>query len=278
MQSLLAGLDFSCLAMFIKMDLTFMNYYNGDGTLCTNLKDCPNATYPLMLFQLLPKGILGLVLAGLLAAMMSSVSATFNSASTLVTMDFVKQLRPDISSQGLVRVGQIVTLILVVLAVLWIPFIDKVATSLWEYLQKALAYICPPVAATFIMGMFWKRSNANGAFYGLIVGFFLAIWMVICGVMDPGPEAGRGRDEEAGGPARKDDVRDRAGEQAPLGAPRQGRQGGVVPRPRARELRERQEGATGGQGQDPHHRRGVQKSGVGAGSVGAAVRQSQGRA
>jgi SSS family solute:Na+ symporter len=75
------------------------------------------------------------VVAGLLAAMMSSVSATFNSASTLITMDFVKQFKPELDGKQLVRVGQITTLVLVVLASMWVPFIEKVSDSLWGYLQ-----------------------------------------------------------------------------------------------------------------------------------------------
>ncbi len=159
------------ILMYSEMDISGMKYIEA-GEICRNLKDCPNATYPLLLFDLLPTGLLGLVLAGLLAAMMSSISATFNSASTLVTMDFVNKFRPGMTSEQLVRTGQIVTLILVVLASLWAPRIAEFG-SLWEYLQKVLAYICPPVAAVFIVGLFWKRANATGAFAALIAGFVL---------------------------------------------------------------------------------------------------------
>ena len=169
------------ILLYSDLDLSFMNYTMSDGSICTNLKDCPNATYPLLLFDLLPKGILGLVLAGLLAAMMSSVSATFNSASTLVTMDFVQKLRPQLTSQQLVRAGQITTLVLVVLASLWAPMIDRFG-SLFEYLQRILSYIAPPVAATFIVGLFWKRANGTGSIAALLTGFVTAIIMVIAGV------------------------------------------------------------------------------------------------
>lgn len=171
------------ILIFSDLDLSFMNYQLPDGSICTNLNDCPNATYPLLLFNLLPKGILGLVLAGLLAAMMSSVSATFNSASTLVTMDFIQKLRPTMSSQQLVRAGQITTLVLVVLATLWAPIIETF-DSLWEYLQKVLSYIAPPVAATFLVGLFWRRSNGTGAFSALIGGFLIAAVMVIAGAIE----------------------------------------------------------------------------------------------
>ncbi len=170
------------ILIFSDLDLSFMNYELPNGDICRNLNDCPNATYPLLLFNLLPKGILGLVLAGLLAAMMSSVSATFNSASTLVTMDFIQKLRPTMTSKQLVRAGQITTLVLVVLATLWAPIIETF-DSLWEYLQKVLSYIAPPVAATFLVGLFWRRSNGNGAFAALIGGFLIAGLMVIAAAL-----------------------------------------------------------------------------------------------
>ena len=170
------------ILLYSDLDLTFMNYALPGGGICENLSDCPNATYPLLLFNLLPTGILGLVLAGLLAAMMSSVSATFNSASTLVTMDFVQKYRPNMTSEQLVRTGQITTLVLVVLASAWAPMIERF-DSLWEYLQKVLSYIAPPVAATFLVGLFWKRANGNGSIAGLLAGFFVAVIMVIATVI-----------------------------------------------------------------------------------------------
>jgi len=178
----------AAILIYSDMDLSFMNYQLPGGGICENLRDCPNATYPLLLFDLLPQGILGLVLAGLLAAMMSSVSATFNSASTLVTMDFVQKLRPNMTSQQLVRAGQITTLVLVILASAWAPMIERF-DSLWEYLQKILSYIAPPVAATFLVGLFWKRSNGTGAIAGLLMGFFVAIIMVIALITGGSAEA-----------------------------------------------------------------------------------------
>ncbi|SER00687.1 sodium:solute symporter [Neolewinella agarilytica] len=155
-------------------DIANINYQLPGGGICKDLADCPNATYPMLLFQMLPTGILGLVLAGLLAAMMSSVSATFNSASTLITMDFAVKINPNLSSKQLVRIGQIATLVLVILACLWAPQIERYA-SLWEYLQLVLSFIAPPVAAAFILGMFWKRVNGTGAFLSLMAGATVSI-------------------------------------------------------------------------------------------------------
>ncbi|WP_420460575.1 sodium:solute symporter [Neolewinella sp.] len=170
------------ILLFRDFDIPSLNYQLPDGGVCQNLVDCPNATYPLLLFTLLPQGVLGLVLAGLLAAMMSSVSATFNSASTLITMDFAIKLRPDLTSKQLVRIGQISTLVLVVLACLWAPQIEK-AASLWEYLQIVLSFIAPPVAAAFIVGMFYRRANGDGAFYSLLFGAAVSILYVIMSVL-----------------------------------------------------------------------------------------------
>ena len=167
------------LLLFNNLDISGLNYPLATGGMCENLADCPNLTYPVLLFQLLPTGVLGLVVAGLLAAMMSSVSATFNSASTLITMDFIREFKPELTSKQLVRSGQIATLVLVILASAWVPFIERVSDSLWGYLQLVIAFTSPPVVSAFILGLFWKRANANGAFYSLIIGGIFALFMIL---------------------------------------------------------------------------------------------------
>ncbi len=94
--------------------------------------------------------------------MMSSIDSALNSASTLVTMDFVSKLKPGISSERLMWVGRIVTFIFMILSAIWAPQIDKFPT-LWEYLQNALSYIAPPIVALYVIGVFWKRANHKGA-------------------------------------------------------------------------------------------------------------------
>ncbi|WP_367388694.1 sodium:solute symporter [Lewinella sp. LCG006] len=152
---------------------------------CADLANCTDFTYPSLLFNLLPTGLLGLVVAGLLAAMMSSISATFNSASTLITMDFVNKFRPNMTSQQLVRSGQIATLVLVILASAWAPFIGRYG-DLFRYLQDVLGYIAPPIVSAFLLGLFWKRGNSNGSFYSLMFGIVMAIiWVTgIIGEVD----------------------------------------------------------------------------------------------
>jgi SSS family solute:Na+ symporter len=129
----------------------------------------PDLVYPTLIFNLLPAGLLGLVVAGFLAAIMSAVASTFNSASTLVTMDFVTRFWPGLSGDRLVLVGRGATISFMVLAVLWAPNIQHFE-SLWQYLQSILAYAVPPVVSLFLVGMFWKGANGTGAVAALAVG------------------------------------------------------------------------------------------------------------
>lgn len=122
----------------------------------------PDLVYPTLVFDLLPTGVIGLVLAGFFAAIMSSIASTFNSAATLVTMDFIRPARPQADGAALVRAGRITTLVFMLLAVLWAPQIERFA-SLWQYLQAVLAYAVPPICALFLVGLFWRRANASGA-------------------------------------------------------------------------------------------------------------------
>ena len=170
------------IVLFSDLDISGLHYMiNGANgpEVCSNLKDCPNMTYPVMLYQLLPTGLLGLVIAGLLAAMSSSISATLNSASTLITMDFVTKLRPNLTSKQLVRVGQTATVVLVLLAAFWTQYIEQISDSLWEYLQLVLGFIAPPVVAVFILGLFWKRANGTGAFAALLSGLVFSAFFIL---------------------------------------------------------------------------------------------------
>lgn len=169
------------ILLFSDTDISFLNYQvpvDGGFETCSALRDCPNMTYPVLIYSLLPTGVLGLVIAGLLAAMSSSISATLNSASTLITMDFVQKLKPGISSKGLVRAGQIATIVLVILAAAWAPMIESFR-SLWTYLQQILGFISPPIVSAFVLGLFYKRSNANGGFWSMVLSYLIVIIYVI---------------------------------------------------------------------------------------------------
>ncbi|MEM6335319.1 MAG: sodium/solute symporter, partial [Bacteroidota bacterium] len=137
----------------------------------------PNLVFPTLMFDLLPTGILGLVLAGFIAALMSSVDSALNAASTLATMDFYQKARPKADARKLMQTGRVFTLVFVVIAALIAPQIDRFPT-LWEYLQAVLAYIAPPVVASFVLGMFWKRATPAASFAGLIGGGAVALFLL----------------------------------------------------------------------------------------------------
>jgi SSS family solute:Na+ symporter len=137
--------------------------------------DQSDEALPVLIGTLLPIGLRGIVLAGLLAALMSSLSAVFNSCSTLITFDIYKKMRPDTTEKRLVLVGQISTVVLVILGLLWIPLMKNISGQLYKYLQSVQAYISPPIAAVFLLGVFMKRLNAKGAMASLLTGFVLGM-------------------------------------------------------------------------------------------------------
>ncbi len=132
-----------------------------------------NQMYARLVHELLPVGVKGFVVAGLLAALMSSLSSVFNSSSTLVVMDFYRPWRPGASEAELVKVGQFSTLVLVIVGVAWIPFVDRMGEQLYLYLQSVQAYVSPPIATVFLAGILWPRANATGALAALLVGFLV---------------------------------------------------------------------------------------------------------
>src|SRR5215471_4693960 len=133
----------------------------------------PDFAYPTLVLNLLPVGLVGLVMAALLAAVMGAMSSVFNSASTLVTLDFYKKLRPQVSERQLVNFGRFATGIMVLLGLLWVPFIHLLSAQLYIYLQSVQAYISPPIAACFVFGILWPRLNGSGAITSLLSGFVL---------------------------------------------------------------------------------------------------------
>lgn len=135
--------------------------------------DSPDEAFPVLMSNLMPSGLRGLVAAGLLAALMSSLASVFNSCSTLFTLDIYKKLKPEKPEEELVKTGRIATFFVVGLGLLWIPIITTLSDGLYEYLQNVQAYISPPIAAVFLLGIFYKRINANGAIATLVGGFII---------------------------------------------------------------------------------------------------------
>jgi solute:Na+ symporter, SSS family len=130
------------------------------------------AAFPLMVQQVMPVGLRGAVVAGLLAALMSSLAGAFNACSTLFTIDFYKKFRPEATEAQLVWIGRVATTGMVLVALLWIPVIQG-ARGLYDYLQGVQAYLAPPIFAVFFLGVFMKRLNAKGCLSALVVGFLL---------------------------------------------------------------------------------------------------------
>jgi len=130
------------------------------------------AAFPLMVTNVLPVGVRGMVVAGLLAALMSSLAGVFNASSTLFTIDFYQRLRPASSQHHLVWVGRVATTVMVAISLLWIPVIQG-ARGLYDYLQGVQGYLAPPIFAVFFLGVFIKRLNARGCLAALVVGFLL---------------------------------------------------------------------------------------------------------
>jgi len=171
--TILAGF-LKILPVFILILPGIIAFYISDGTISGD------RTYAWLVTNLLPSGLKGLVVAGLLAALMSSLSAMFNSTSTLLTIDIYKKIKPDADEKSTVAFGRIATGVMVLLGLLWIPFIGILSDDrMYVYLQSVQAYISPPIAAIFLFGIFWKRVNGKGAMASLITGLVLGSFRLI---------------------------------------------------------------------------------------------------
>jgi SSS family solute:Na+ symporter len=136
--------------------------------------DTPDQAFAALLMNTMPAGFRGLVAAGLMAALMSSLASVFNSCSTLFTVDIYKKLKPDTPEKDLLRIGRIATTIVVFFGIAWIPIMQNISGVLYEYLQSVQSYIAPPITAVFLLGIFYKRINQKGALITLITGMAVA--------------------------------------------------------------------------------------------------------
>jgi len=134
-----------------------------------------DAAFPSLVRQLLPAGMKGLVVCGILAALMSSLASLFNSSAMLFTIDFYKRFRPGTPEKKLVKIGQVATIVIVSLGILWIPIMRSIGNVLYEYLQDVQSVLAPGIAAAFLMGIIWKRASALGGMWGLLSGFMIGI-------------------------------------------------------------------------------------------------------
>ncbi len=137
-----------------------------------------NAAFPNLVQYLLPPGIRGIVVAGLLSALMGSLAGVFNACSTLFTVDLYQKWKPQATQHQLVRTGRTATIIMVLIAMAWIPVI-KNAQGLYNYLQSVQGYLAPPIFVVFFLGVFMKRMNAQGALWAMIIGFALGLFRMM---------------------------------------------------------------------------------------------------
>jgi len=169
---IIPGIIMFALAKSGQVEAFRQHLFNEQGEL---MRENAQAAFPMLVAYILPVGIRGIVVAGLLAALMSSLAGVFNASSTLFTMDFYKRLRPEASERHLVWMGRVATGAMVVIGLAWIPVIQG-GRGLYDYLQGVQAYLAPPIFVVFFLGVFNKRLNKYGCMSALIVGFLLGLF------------------------------------------------------------------------------------------------------
>ncbi|MEK9750445.1 MAG: sodium:solute symporter [Flavobacteriaceae bacterium] len=156
---------------------TYPDLFTVTNPITGEVRTTTDAALPALILRVLPVGVRGLVVAGFLAALMSSLSSVFNSTSTLFTFDFYKRWRPNATEKQLVLVGRLATVVLVIVGLAWIPFMRQLTEGggIYRYLQSVQAYVSPPIAAAFLLGIFYKKINSKGALAALWTGFVLGM-------------------------------------------------------------------------------------------------------
>uniref|UniRef100_A0A8C5R1K6 Sodium/glucose cotransporter 4 n=1 Tax=Leptobrachium leishanense TaxID=445787 RepID=A0A8C5R1K6_9ANUR len=153
---------------------------------------CSNVAYPKLVISLMPVGMKGLMIAVIMAALMSSLTSIFNSASTIFTLDVWLRIRRNAKEQELMIVGRVFIVILVVISIVWIPIIQAANSGLlFDYMQSVTSYLSPPVTATFILAIFIKRVNEQGAFWGLVIGLVVGLIRMVMDFVYTAPTCGQ---------------------------------------------------------------------------------------
>ena len=148
-----------------------------------------DAVFPTLVQSLLPVGFRGLVVAGMIAALMSSLASLFNSVSTLFTVDVYQKLKPDTPQKKLVVIGRTTTVVMTALGLLWLPIMKAISGGgLYQYIQSVQSFLAPPIVAVFLTGLLWKRMNLRGACWGLGLGFLLGMVKLTLNATMPGPD------------------------------------------------------------------------------------------
>jgi SSS family solute:Na+ symporter len=168
---IIPGIICFALAVSDKVPLIHQTLLDSQGHI---IRDEAQKSFPLLVMTVLPSGVRGIVVAGLLAAQMSSLSGVFNASSTLFTMDFYSKFHPTATQHRIVWVGRVATTVMVLIGLLWIPVI-RGGKGLYDYLQGVQAYLAPPIFVVFFLGVSIKRLNAKGCLSALIIGFLLGL-------------------------------------------------------------------------------------------------------
>ncbi|XP_042684004.1 sodium/myo-inositol cotransporter 2 isoform X2 [Centrocercus urophasianus] len=177
-----------------------LSHAKGGSLMTSYLKILPlfMMVMPGMISRVLFPGLRGLMMAVMIAALMSSLTSIFNSASTIFTMDLWKHFRPRCSEWELMIIGRVFVLLLTVVSILWIPLVQAgQGGQLFIYIQSISSYLQPPVAMVFILGCFWKRANEKGAFWGLVIGLLMGVIRLVLDFIFPEPQCGE-RDTRPG--------------------------------------------------------------------------------
>uniref|UniRef100_A0A3Q2QMI7 Sodium/myo-inositol cotransporter n=1 Tax=Fundulus heteroclitus TaxID=8078 RepID=A0A3Q2QMI7_FUNHE len=149
---------------------------------CGSAAGCSNVAYPRLVMSVMPVGLRGLMMAVMIAALMSDLDSIFNSASTIFTLDIYKMLRKEASPRELVITGRLFVVFMVAVSIAWVPvIIEMQGGQMFYYIQEVCDYLTPPVAALFLLGILWRRCNETGAFWGGVVGFTLGALRLILG-------------------------------------------------------------------------------------------------
>jgi Na+/proline symporter len=152
--------------------------------ICNSKRSCTNVAYPTLILKILPSGFKGVMLAVMLAALISGLTSIFNSGSTIFTVDIYPNLfsyrRKKITNRELMIVGRLFVVLMTAVGIAWIPIVIQMQGSeLYIYMQQVIGFLAPPIACTYLLAVLWKRTNESGAFAGLMVGFVFGLLRMV---------------------------------------------------------------------------------------------------
>ncbi|CAF2356951.1 unnamed protein product [Rotaria sp. Silwood2] len=153
-------------------------------SICHSKRSCTNIAYPTLILKILPNGFKGVMLAVMLAALISGLTSIFNSASTIFTVDIYPNLlfyrRKKIKNRESMIVGRLFVIVMTLFGIAWIPIVIQMQGSeLYIYMQQVIGFLAPPIACIYLLSVLWTRANERGAFAGLMIGFIFGLLRMI---------------------------------------------------------------------------------------------------